>query len=73
MPQNGLKVKYLEKYQFYKERPVGLSFLELNFLSIDVLKHSFALILRFRRDFEIFMVPEAGGRVWATARRGPPQ
>ena len=56
-----------------EERPVGLSFLELNSLSIDVLKHSFALILRFRLDFEIFRVREAGGRVWATARRRPPQ
>ena len=37
MPQNVFKVKYLEKYQFSDERPVGLSCLELNSLSIDVL------------------------------------
>ena len=37
MPQNVFKVKYLEKYDSDEERPVGLSCLELNSLSIDVL------------------------------------
>jgi hypothetical protein len=65
-------VKNLEKYQFYGGRPVGLSFLKLNFLSIDVLGHLIALLLRFRLDFEIFMVPDPSRVVRATARHLPP-
>ena len=65
-------MKYLEKYQFYGGRPVGQSFLELNFLSIDVLVHLIALTLSFHSDFEIFLVPDPSRVVRATARRLPP-